>query len=232
MNIKYIIGTVCTGLAVISFNASAATSFSFTGMFSADDDVQLFDFTINASSEIALRSFGYAGGTQADGTVVSAGGFDPILALYDSMGLRIATNDDDESGLDPDTGLILDEALFVVAKDPVTGYFWDTYLKSALLAAGNYTVAVMQYDNRPVGSTLAEGFKYDDPFFTSTVLRGCTDTQFTQFCDSSGDHRTNEWAFDILNVESAAPVVVPVPAAAWLLGSGLIGLIGFARRKA
>ena len=28
------------------------------------------------------------------------------------------------------------------------------------------------------------------------------------------------------------PVVVPVPAAAWLFGSGLIGLIGIARRKA
>lgn len=30
----------------------------------------------------------------------------------------------------------------------------------------------------------------------------------------------------------AAPAAVPVPAAAWLMGSGLLGLIGVARRKA
>lgn len=35
---------------------------------------------------------------------------------------------------------------------------------------------------------------------------------------------------DNLNYNSTAPV--PVPAAAWLLGSGLLGLIGVARRKA
>lgn len=29
----------------------------------------------------------------------------------------------------------------------------------------------------------------------------------------------------------ASPAIVPVPAAAWLLGSGLVGLIGFARRR-
>ena len=53
-----------------------------------------------------------------------------------------------------------------------------------------------------------------------------------QFCDSSGAQRTNEWAFDVLNVESASQVVVPVPAAIWLFGSGLFCLIGFARRQA
>ncbi len=31
---------------------------------------------------------------------------------------------------------------------------------------------------------------------------------------------------------SMTPAVVPVPAAAWLFGSGLLGLVGFARRKA
>ena len=30
---------------------------------------------------------------------------------------------------------------------------------------------------------------------------------------------------------SISPAVVPIPAAAWLFGSGLLGLIGMARRK-
>lgn len=217
MNIKSIIGTACTGLAIISFNVSAAT-FSFTGTFTADDDVQLFDFTVAGASTIALRSYGYGGGTQADGNLVSAGGFDPILALFDNTGLLIAINDDDTSG--------------TVNADPITTFAWDTYLETTL-AAGDYIVAVMQYDNRPgtntIGSTLlSDGFKYtDDPFFTA-ALGGCSNGQF---CDTGGNNRTNKWAFDVLNVDSATQVVVPVPAAIWLFGSGLIGLIGVSRRK-
>ena len=34
------------------------------------------------------------------------------------------------------------------------------------------------------------------------------------------------------SLDLVAPTVVPVPAAAWLFGSGLVGLIGVARRKA
>ncbi len=217
MNIKSIMGTVYIGLAIISFNASAA-SFSFTGEFSADDDVQLFDFTIGGPSTIALRSYGYGGGTQADGTLVSAGGFDPILALFNNAGLLIAINDDDTSG--------------TVTADPNTTFAWDTYLTTDLLA-GDYIVAVMQYDNRPgtntIGVTrLSDGFKYtDDPFFTA-ALGGCSNGQF---CDTGGNNRTNKWAFDVLNVGSATQVVVPVPAAIWLFGSGLLGLVGVARRK-
>lgn len=37
---------------------------------------------------------------------------------------------------------------------------------------------------------------------------------------------------EMLRVTSMSPSAVPVPAAAWLFGSGLIGLIGVARRKA
>ena len=219
MNIKSIFGVVCTGLAIISFNASAATNFSFTGTFSADDDVQLFNFTVAGPSTVSLLSYGYGGGTQQDvnANVVLAGGFDPILALFDNTGLLIATNDDDTSG--------------TVNADPITTFEWDTFLTTDLLA-GDYIVAVMQYDNRPgtntIGATLlSDGFKYtDDPFFTA-VLGGCSNGQF---CDTGGNNRTNEWAFDVLNVESATQVV-PVPAAAWLFGSGLIALVGIARRK-
>lgn len=39
-------------------------------------------------------------------------------------------------------------------------------------------------------------------------------------------------AYPIYKNESVEVSAIPVPAAAWLFGSGLIGLIGLARRKA
>lgn len=39
-------------------------------------------------------------------------------------------------------------------------------------------------------------------------------------------------AFGTFSYAAAVPASVPVPAAAWLFGSGLLGLIGVARRKA
>jgi hypothetical protein len=35
-----------------------------------------------------------------------------------------------------------------------------------------------------------------------------------------------------LDITTMTVTEVPVPAAVWLLGSGLLGLVGFARRKA
>lgn len=170
------------GLGIAS--AANAADFSFRGTFPADDTVQLFNFTVNTGSDITLRSLSYAGGTQADGTVISAGGFDPILTLFDaSTGNRIGQNDD---GTSPNVGI-----------DPVTGNTYDTFLQT-FVNPGQYTVAVSQFNN-------FAGENLSDPFpnagqrnFTATF--GCN---AGQFCDATGDSRTNFWAFDILNVNLA-----------------------------
>jgi len=41
----------------------------------------------------------------------------------------------------------------------------------------------------------------------------------------------NQVAFDNITFGSVNPAVVPVPAAVWLFGSGLLGLVGISRRK-
>ncbi len=128
----------------------------------------LFSFTAGGSSIITLRSYSYAGGIQANGNVVSAGGFDPILALFDSAGNFIDQNDDGNSTIIP--------------TDPNTGSFFDTEL-SVNLTAGDYTVAIMQFDNFAAGPTLSDGFTITGNAFFTAALGGCSNGQF---CDVSG----------------------------------------------
>jgi hypothetical protein len=167
---------------------------------------------------VTLRTYSYAGGVNAAGDVIPAGGFDPILALFDSSGALIGQNDDGAG----------------VPNGPNTGTAYDTLLESSL-AAGDYTVAVMQYDNFAAGSFLADGFTRDgQPNFTAGF--GCSNGIF---CDVSGaapfDNRTGAWAFDVLNVAAAdeGPTLnapVPLPAALPLFAAALAGL-GFAGRR-
>ena len=68
-------------VAVVSMLAAsgphaAPINFPFTGTFTRDDEIQLLSLVVGAPSTVTLRSYSYAGGTQANGNVVLAGGFD------------------------------------------------------------------------------------------------------------------------------------------------------------
>lgn len=119
-----------------------ATDFSFVGSLADPNEVQLFEFFVPADSTVTLRTWSYAGGTNAAGDIIVRGGFDPILALFNSVGALIGQNDD--GGLN-------------VMADAVTGQRFDTFFQQNL-AAGNYTVSVMAFSNFANGPNLSDGF--------------------------------------------------------------------------
>jgi hypothetical protein len=125
--------------------SALAGNFSFRGNLVGDNDVQLFSFALASTSDVTLRTWSYAGGTNAAGDLIPAGGFDPIVSLFFGTGnpaLLIGANDDG-------TG---------VPVDPGTGLAYDSLLESFSLPAGMYTVALSQFDNFANGPTLGDGF--------------------------------------------------------------------------
>lgn len=198
-------------LSIVVASLASAANFSFEGTLTRDDEVQLFTFSVRSTSNVTLRTWSYAGGVNAAGATIASGGFDPILALFNSSGALINENDDGAG----------------VPADPVTHLSADTLLRSNL-SAGTYTVSVMQYDNFANGPNLSNGFLYStNPTFTSAFR--CSNGRF---CDVAGANRTGAWEFDILGVDSAStstpppPSGVPEPATVSMMVAGL-GLVLF-----
>jgi len=197
----YVVTLLCGALLALHGSAEA-TSLSFTGTFAEDDDVKLFTFVVGAASTVTLRTYSYAGGTNAASTVIPRGGFDPVLTLFDGLGTLIGENDDGGAS---------------VGLDLVTGERLDSFLTIAL-SPGTYTVSITEADNVALGTTLGAGFSREGEG-NFTAVFGCASGSF---CDFTGDQRTHDFAFDVLNIESPANVPEPSPFA--LLGVGL-GLV-------
>ena len=133
---------VILAMGIVTGSANAA-DFSFTGNFEDDDEVQEFHFAVTEpSADVTLRTWSYAGGTNAAGTEIARGGFDPIVTLFNSStGSFIANNDD---------GAII--------VDPVTNNSYDSFLQRNL-SAGSYTATVTQFSSFASREFLHEGFQ-------------------------------------------------------------------------
>lgn len=136
-----IIKACILAIGFVTGTANAA-DFSFTGEFKDVDEVQEFNFTVlGAASDVMLRTWSYAGGTNAAGMDIARGGFDPVVTLFNaSTGGGIDENDDGSP-----------------VADSVTGLRYDSFLMTNL-PAGAYTATVTQYSSFANGPSLADGF--------------------------------------------------------------------------
>jgi hypothetical protein len=198
-------GLLLSAVAVSALPADA--NFSFTGLFRNDSDSQFFTFTTTGGTTI--RTLSYGGGLNISGSLVSAGGFDPLLNIFDSQGAQVGAFDDSAGG---------SPCLGGIARG--TNGCLDSYFNGSL-SAGTYTLVLTQFDNALNGSTLADGF-------LSSSACGVV------FCDGFDNTtaRSGNWAVDFLSAGSAAEVfAAPEPATLALAGFG-IALYALMRRRA
>ena len=214
-------GAWAAGQGVFAAPSGSTPAKSFTGTFANDSDQREFFFTLASGGPVTVRTFSYAGGTNAAGTVIPAGGFDPTVSLYDSSGVLLAVNQDGGCG--------------VVAADPVTSSCWDSYLPITL-PAGTYRVVLTQLTNLPAGPTLADSFIYNpnNLFGNSNLVNNVAvspfggGTNFTQppgaapggFWDFFPSQRTSAYAIDIIG---AATAIAPAVSTSSVLPFGVSG---------
>ena len=179
---------------------------SYTGSFANDSDVQFFDFFLSAdSSTVLINTLSLTGGTNAVGEVITGGGFNPYLSLWDkSTGNWV---------FDTVAKNIADEAVI----SSTASYSYGTLL------AGNYLLALSQFDNMAAGTNLSEGF---------AAALGLASFAGSPPFTLNGGGGSGHWAVDINNVDSASIRAVPLPSAFGFMVSGLLGLAALTRRKA
>ena len=79
-----VLGLAATTCGFLKPAPAAAASLSFVGSFADPNQTFSTTFVTTASSLVNFRSYGYDGGTNAAEITISAGGFDPILTVFDN----------------------------------------------------------------------------------------------------------------------------------------------------
>ncbi len=214
------------GLVTTSLAPYASADISFAGVFDNDDQFKLITFTAGVNP-VTLQTWSYAGGMDIMGNLISAGGFAPVVTIYDATG-GVGPSD---PFVDQQTG---GAGCPTVAADPSTGSCLDVLLPETTLTPGDtYLVVITQSGNTANGATYGDGFSEDGQGNYTPSFYGCS---ASAFCDPTDplDARTGNWELDILGATSASEFSsAPEPSYGMpMLAAGLGALLWRRRRLA
>lgn len=194
---------------VLSAGTASAANFSVVSALQEENDLVLFNFSLLQAANVTLQTLSYDGGNPAQFPAINipAGGFDPLLSLFDAAGNLVGFGDD----------------INFIDGDPV-GSNLDARIVAANLGAGSYRLILSNFANEPIGDTLAEGFTGLGSFdFTDSFGQVRTPLFAVDLINIS--------ALQSVVFNPADVTVVPIPAAVWLMGTALVALgVGLRRR--
>jgi hypothetical protein len=193
--------------AFLCVSPAGASSISRQGIFTSDDNIVVIGFSLLSPDTVILQTLSFSGGAGVSGSVAS-GGFSPVLSLFDSNGDLLAV---DAGGSVPNCGSR--------NIDPESGYCLDAYINIPL-DAGNYSAALTQDDNTPLGDFSAGFQRQDTGNFTAADL-GLYQGSFLLF---DGSQRSSSWEVEFLGVDSSNEAPEPSTTAAAVLGLGFLFL--------
>lgn len=189
--------------ASISTTNLGSLSGNVTKTGTLTDEAQVIEeaFTLSLASDLTVFTTSYGGGTNLDGTTTLAGGFQPMVTLYDSAGNYVMG----EEVTSP-----------IANTDAKTGLALDAYLKSTTLKAGGYIVTLTDiFNQQPVTATnLSDGF---------TGVGGST------FADVQGNARNGSFALNLSAAPSSS--AVPEPASFRLILPALASIALLMRKR-
>lgn len=204
-------------LLSVSLRIGYARTISETGTLLNPEHTVLIDLTLTGAGAVTLQTYGFGGGTNAAGTAISAGGFDPFVGLFSGTGagaVFLNGTSDILSNYSPGC-----PPAGTLSIGSVPGQCGDVYLQFSGLTAGTYTVLLSDGEylpnavSEPSPGYLRDGFTD----LTGGVFQTCYDANN---CNTD----TANWALDIT---AAAGTLVPEPSSVGLAGfeAALVALI-------
>jgi hypothetical protein len=202
-------------IAVAAFAcvSSSAGTISATGTLLSPEDTVLINFTLVGDGSVTLQTYGFGGGTNAAGTVIASGGFDPFVGLFSGSGsgaIFINGTSDILTNYSPGC-----PPAGTIAIGSVPGQCGDVNLQFSDLAAGTYTVLLSD------GEYIPNAVFETSPGFLGDGFTDLTGGVF-QTCYDASDCNTDtaNWALDITTSGASSPPI-PEPPSYELAGLGV-----------
>jgi len=181
-----------------------ASTISYTGTLSSPEDVFETSATLNSAGTLTLQTWGFGGGTNAAGTSIPAGGFDPFVGVLDAGGNLIQGTSDSLTNYPSFMGC---PPAGTVTIGSVPDNCGDIKMSLAL-GAGTYSILLTDADYFPTAITgtpygnLGEGFT--DFTGGAFPLTTCADLS-----DCNND--TANWALDVTTTTTSGIAAIPEP---------------------